>query len=147
MSERQIFSDDQGNVLFGRSEGDLEIYVDGIWGMASTGVNVKVVFYTRGLNSDGKNVIPGERREVAVRLTASIPNFIAIARYFMDQAKKLEEQTAPPSEVQELIDQLERERQEKSAPSKKKTPTRKKSPSRAKAPPASKRRSAGKPSK
>jgi len=147
VSERQIFSDDQGNVLFGRSEGDLEIYVDGIWGLASTGINVKVIFYTRGLNTDGKNVIPGERREVAVRLTTSIPNFVAIARYFMDQAKKLEEQAQPPSEVQALFDQLEREKQEKPAPSKKKAPARKKSPSRAKAPPASKRRSARKPSK
>jgi len=125
MSVRQIFADDKGNVLFGRSEGDLEIFVDGAWGVSSSGPMVKVNFYTCGINSDGKTTIPGERREVAFRLVTSITRFISIAKFLADQAKNLEEQLSPPPEVQELLAQLTKE-QKKSGPDRKKFSKRKK---------------------
>ncbi len=137
MSDRQIFTDDKGSVLYGRSEGDLEIHVDGVWGFTRSGATAKVNFYTRALNTDGDNPVPGERREVAVRLAMSIDNFISVARYLNKQADDIESEllTMPP-ELQKALDEFQASQQEPEAPPKKKrkSPAKKKAPSRSKRP-------------
>jgi hypothetical protein len=118
MSIRQILKDDKGNVLYGRSEGDLEIFVDGIWGMtrSNTGT-VKVNFYTRSMNTDGTEVLPeGEMRHVAFRMVTTVPEFIAIARYLMSRATEMEKDFAAPPEIQAILEQQKKERQANQSP-------------------------------
>jgi hypothetical protein len=137
VSDRQIFSDDKGNVLFGRAEGDPEIYVDGIWGTSSSGTGMKLNFYTIGFNANGKDVVPGERREVVLRLITSIPSFLAIADHFAKHAEQIKKQIQPPSEVIELMERLEKEaqqKQKKASSTRKKPSARKRTPAKKKTP-------------
>jgi hypothetical protein len=131
VSDRQIFSDDDGNILVGRAEGDLEFQVDGIWGTSYSSTGVKVNFYTLGINTDGNDIVPGERREVSFRLVTSILSFPAIAEHFAKHAEQIRKTMQPPSEVIELMERLEKEAQQKQ---KKASSTRKKPSARKRTP-------------
>ena len=90
MSSRKIFSKLEGEKrleLFGKESGDLEIHVDGAWGVAYTNGICKLQFYTVAPIIEEKY----ERREVAVRIAMVAPIFFGLRDYLIEQCKRLEE--------------------------------------------------------
>lgn len=73
--------------LYDRGGPSVELYVDGIHGMGSSELTVKINWYTRGLDLvESDNV---ERRELACRMVMSIPVFFSVVEFLGPAAEEL----------------------------------------------------------
>lgn len=90
MTVRKIFTttmpDGRQAELYGKEVGDLEIYVDGAWGITASPTGVKINFFTVTPTEEAN-----ERREVVARLVMSLNVFFQLREFLDIQCKKLEE--------------------------------------------------------
>ena len=110
MSARKIFDlkDDERTLqLYGDEAGDPEIYIDGAWGFMATHGICKVTTYTIAPTEEPNF----ERREVAVRLTMTLPVLFALRDFLNMQCKKIED-TAQDIEAAAEKDSTEAEKKE-----------------------------------
>jgi len=91
MTTRKIFEttlpDGKKTELYGKGTGDQEIHIDGAWGLMISSGNCKINLYTL-VPTEDHDV---ERREVAARITMSIPTLFALRDFFDAQVKFLQE--------------------------------------------------------
>ena len=92
--------------LYGKEFGDLEIYVDGAWGVTASSTGIKINFFTTIPTEE-----PIERREVAARLVMSLNVFYQLREFLDIQCKKLEEGgmvvKIDPASLAEAVDKSE----------------------------------------
>jgi len=105
---RLIFEDTESmpgvkQQLYGKEEGDLEVFADGVWGSQLHNGIVKVNFVTVA-PQDGNEI---QRKEVAVRLVMPVGMFLALEGFVRDFKIHLEE-------LQQQ--QIERQQQESEKP-------------------------------
>jgi hypothetical protein len=93
MPERLLLEREEPNGrisrLYGDDVRDLEIYIDGAWGVTMTQHICKLNLYTHSFEFKEDNV---DRREVAVRLVMPISVMFSMRDFFRDQCKRLEDQ-------------------------------------------------------
>ncbi|MGR3342618.1 MAG: hypothetical protein ACU0DI_05230 [Paracoccaceae bacterium] len=95
MSERLILERTEPNglqiKLYGKDEGDEEIYIDGAWGMLTSGVTAKINLYKVAMSFD-EGV---ERREVVARLVMPIPTMLSLRDYLINQCDRIQSAATP----------------------------------------------------
>ncbi len=88
MSSRKIFSAQEGDLkmeLYGKESGDLEIHIDGAWGLTYAGGACKINLYTIAPTTEDNY----ERREVVARITMLPQVLFALKSYLDRQCKRL----------------------------------------------------------
>ena len=88
---RIIFEKDDGDgrtiKLYGKDTGDLEIFVDGAWGLTFINGVCKLNLFTVAPDAEGEP----ERREVAARISMALPTFFSLRDLLVSQCEDLEQ--------------------------------------------------------
>lgn len=90
MSAHKIFESKDGDRtihLYGDEAGDPEIYIDGAWGFMAAQGMCKITTYTTAPTEEPNF----ERREVAARLTMTLPVLYALRDFLNKQCKRLDD--------------------------------------------------------